>query len=148
MQYTPILDTEQAKTKNLSRSVIYAVFGIYLIGYSAYAAYSRESIKTILAAFVIGGVVLFASNFSKRFFIADEGIVQSVRSWSGRQDTLMSWEDLFLVSFVTEKDNLTAYFDNGEKVWKLDFPSWQRKELKQLVIKYLPDMEINEITKK
>lgn len=147
MCYEPLIDTEGAKTKNLSRSAVYAVFGVYLLGYSVYAIYRHESLKTILAALVMGAFILFASNFSKRFFLTEQGVVQSVKSWSGRRDTLLPWEELQLVSFVTEGEKLTAYFDNGEKVWKLEFESWRRKDLKALIRKKLPDMEINEITK-
>ena len=147
MLYEPILDAEQTKMKNLSKTIVYAGFGMYLVCYSVYAVYRHENIKTILAAAVIGVLLVFASNFSKRVFPAEAGIVQSVRSWSGRKDTLMPWEDLFLVSFVTEKEQLTVYFDNGKQVWKIEYPSWQRQDIKKLVKKYCPGMEINEITK-
>ncbi len=148
MFYEPILDTEQTKKKNLSKTIVYAGFGAYLIAYSVYAVYKHEDTKTILTAAIIGIILVFASNFSKRFFLAEAGIVQSVRSWSGRKDTLMPWEELFLVSIVTEKEQLTAYFDNGKHVWKVEYPSWQKQDIKQIVKKNCPDVEINEITKK
>ena len=147
MLYEPLIDTDSARAKNLSRSIIYVIFGVYLLCYSAYALYKHEGVKTILAAFVMGGFILFASNFSKRYFLANDGVVQSIKSWSGRHDTLLPWDTLELISFVTEGEKLTAYFDNGEKVWKLEFESWRRKDLKAFLKKKLPDMQINEITK-
>lgn len=147
MLYEPVIDTDKKKRQNLSKTVVFAGFGVYLIGYSVYLIYSHGEITTILASFIMGLFVLFASNFSKRCFIAEEGIVETVSSWSGRKDKLMPWQEISLVSIVTEGETLTVYFDNGVEVLKLEFESWQRKDIKQILKKYAADIDINEIKK-
>jgi len=147
MLYEPLIDTDKKKRGNISKSIVYAGFGAYLLCYGFYSVYNHEAVTTVIAALVMGAFLLFASNFRKRYFIAQEGIVETVSSWSGRKDILMPWSELCLISFVTEGDNLTVYFDNGKKVCKLEFDSWQRKDIKQLVHKYAADVDINEIRK-
>jgi len=147
MLYEPLIDTDKKRCQDLSRTVVFAGFGIYLVCYSVYLMYKHGAVTTIIAALVMGLFVLFASNFSKRYFIAKEGVVETVRSWSGRKDTLMPWHEMYLVSFVTEGEKLTVYFDNGKKVCKAEFDSWQRKDIKQLVKTYATDVDINEIRK-
>lgn len=147
MRYEPVLDTEKAKKSNLSKSIVFALFGIYLLCYACYCLYSHAPITTAVTALVMGLFLVFAANFSKRYFIAKQGIVQTIHSWKGRNDSLMPWSELYLVSIVTDGDKLTVYFDSGEKVWKLEFDSWQRKEIKQLIKKYVGDKDINEIRK-
>jgi len=147
MLYEPLIDTDRKKRGNISKTIVFAGFGVYLLCYGFYSVYGHESVKTTIAALVMGALLLFASNFRKRCFIAAEGVVETVSSWSGRKDTLMPWNELYLISFVTEGENLTVYFDNGKKVFKLEFDSWQRKDIKQLAHKYAAGVDINEIRK-
>jgi len=147
MLYEPLIDTDKKKRGNISKSIVFAGFGTYLLCYGFYSVYNHETVTTVIAAFVMGAFLLFASNFRKRYFIAQDGIVETVSSWSGRKHTLMPWNELSLISFVSEGENLTVYFDNGKKVCKLEFDSWQRKDIKQLVHKYAANVDINEIRK-
>ena len=92
---------------------------------------------------IVGVCCAYAAGYSKRMYLADEGIVRESGSWFASRKEVLPWEEVAFVTLALKWRQIMAFFERGETGWRLLFDRDQREPLESLLRVKCPGVEID-----
>lgn len=76
-----------------------------------------------------------------------DGLVNETSTWLSSHSDLFQWDEVKYVTILTNGNHSIFFFERGAAGWKVLFGKDQVPELKEILKKYIPDVEISEINR-
>ncbi|MDO5562702.1 MAG: hypothetical protein Q4F74_03720 [Synergistaceae bacterium] len=119
--------------------------GTYLLGSLAWKYWTGKKADGAAFDIIISLAAFFLMRYQKMIYIAPEGIVRELHTWISHGREIVQWKDIHLVTILSKKNECIAFFEKGTLSVKISFKREQIGELKGILDKYIPDVEVREI---
>ncbi len=91
----------------------------------------------------VGVCCAYASGYKKSMYLNEEGIVRESGSWFRRGREVLAWKDVKFVTLAFKGKEMMAFFERDITGWKLLFDREQESEVRTMIDRWIPDVEVD-----
>jgi hypothetical protein len=142
-----LLVSRSGRTTSYFKSATFAAIGIYLLGGTFWRYYSLGVRDNILPELMLGFASFFVLNYRKLVYISPIGMVKETHTWITHHREVMKWEEINFITLMHKGDETMVFLERDTLGWKVLFKCDQVNDLKKIFKQYIPDIEINEMTR-
>lgn len=142
-----LLVSRSGRTTSNYKTATFAAIGIYLIGGTLWRYYSQGVTEKILPNIILGFASFFALNYRKLVYLSPIGMVKETHTWITHHREVMKWEDIKFITLMHKGGETMVFLERDTLGWKVLFKCDQVNDLKKIFKQYIPDIEINEMTR-
>ena len=142
-----LLVSRSGRTTSNYKTATFAAIGIYLIGGTLWRYYSQGVTEKILPNIILGFASFFALNYRKLVYLSPIGMVKETHTWITHHREVMKWEDIKFITLMHKGGETMVFLERDTLGWKVLFERDQVSDLKKFFKQYIPDIEINEMTR-
>ena len=142
-----LLISRSGRTISNYKTATFAAIGIYLIGGTLWRYYSQGVTEKILPNIILGFASFFALNYRKLVYLSPIGMVKETHTWITHHREVMKWEDIKFITLMHKGGETMVFLERDTLGWKVLFKCDQVNDLKKIFKQYIPDIEINEMTR-
>ena len=142
-----LLVSRSGRTTSNYKTATFAAIGIYLIGGTLWRYYSQGVTEKILPNIILGFASFFALNYRKLVYLSPIGMVKETHTWITNHREVMKWEDIKFITLMHKGGETMVFLERDTLGWKVLFERDQVSDLKKFFKQYIPDIEINEMTR-
>ncbi|MCL2146384.1 MAG: hypothetical protein FWH52_01130 [Synergistaceae bacterium] len=120
---------------------IFSLFmGVLLVGDGMrrfIAPRGTRDFYSFLSYIFVGAICLFVFGYSRRLFVNEEGLVQTLNIWGRKtKKVIIAWSDVERVSYAEQKNTFIAGFERGNKGYRISVDLKDKDSLRELVQHY------------
>lgn len=140
-----LLVSKSGQAAGRVKSAVFGLSGAYLLGLAAWRYFAYGITSGAQYTIFVGLLSFLVISYSKRVYLSPCGVVRETRTWRSGHREVMRWEEIKAVSIVYRRNEAMAFFERDALGWKALFGRDQAPALKEILAKYLPDIEIDEV---
>lgn len=139
--------SKSGQTTGNFKTATFAAIGVYLIGFTLWRYYSIGTTDKAIPNIIIGVASFFALKYQKLNYISPVGVVRETHTWITHHREIMRWEEIKFITIMHKRNEAMVFFERDILGWKVLFEDNQIEPLKALLKKYIPDVDVNSITR-
>lgn len=125
------------------RNVSIFALGLLFLAWGAYKLYLKNPLQDFLPPLLIGFALSYSSGYRKKIYLSPEGLVKETASFFSVSRQSLPWTEIRHVTLMFRKNEMLGFFEQGIKGWKIPFEREQENTLRQILKKYIPNIEID-----
>jgi len=142
-----LLISKSGQTAGNFKTATFAAIGIYLIGITLWRYYALGTTEKAVSNTIIGLSSFFALKYEKVNYISPLGIVRETHTWITHHREIMKWEEIKFITIMHKHNEAMVFFERDVLGWKILFEEKQIDGLKKLFKLYIPEIDVNDISR-
>jgi hypothetical protein len=94
---------------------------------------------------IIAAGFFIALKYEKLIYISREGFVKETHTWFTHHREILRWDEVRFITLMYRRRDLMLFAERDTLGWKVPFELSQAGEVKALLERYIPEVEVNEI---
>lgn len=91
----------------------------------------------------VGACCAYAAGYRKKMYLADEGIVRESGTWFRKGREVLPWDEVKFVTLAFKGKEMMAFFERDITGWKLLFDREQEAEVRKMLARKIPKVEVD-----
>lgn len=142
-----LLVSKSGQAAGRLKSIAFGLTGAYLIAMTAWRYFALGISSGAQYSLLVGALSFFVIRYQKRIYISPAGMVKETRTWLTSHRDILGWDEIKFVTVMYKGNQAMAFIERDTLGWKALFDRDQIPRLKELFGEYIPDVEIDEITR-